>query len=200
MSTVILRDIGGIEIDAVLSENHDSSLGITRNPVERGADITDHAYLMPKSCTLNAAISEYPFRGRGTINAEPGGGRVQAAWEQLVELQESRKPFDIVTGFSLYENMLIERLSATRDDKTNNVLNFTADLVEVRLVTTSYSSEQIPSLKARDKSTLGDEGTKDRASPTEGRGDVSLEPASRTDESVLSSLFGGELSTADAGL
>ena len=43
MVVAISRSLGPVPIDVMLQERHLSRLSITRNPIEFGADVTDHA-------------------------------------------------------------------------------------------------------------------------------------------------------------
>lgn len=53
------RKIGSIVFDAVTSENHQSELNITENPVESGALIADHACVKPKEVTITGVMVEH---------------------------------------------------------------------------------------------------------------------------------------------
>ena len=52
MVVAISRSLGPVPIDVMLQERHLSRLSITRNPIEFGADVTDHAYVQPKDLWL----------------------------------------------------------------------------------------------------------------------------------------------------
>lgn len=56
---VITRSIGDFELDCTVREEHTSSLRLTKNPVESGADIADHAILEPKSLTITGIVVGY---------------------------------------------------------------------------------------------------------------------------------------------
>ncbi|STL39876.1 bacteriophage protein [Escherichia coli] len=55
----------------------------------------------------------------------------QQTYQELLDLQESRIPFDVVTGKRLYSNMLIRALEVTTDKTTENVLSAVLTLREV---------------------------------------------------------------------
>ena len=60
MADIFLRtSIGDIVLDAVIREGHTSDLRITDNPVESGAEVSDHAVLMPKTVTIEGVIVDY---------------------------------------------------------------------------------------------------------------------------------------------
>lgn len=55
------RSIGGVQLDAVLNEDHNNMVTITKNPVEAGTDITDHAIIQPKKLSVRGAVSDSPL-------------------------------------------------------------------------------------------------------------------------------------------
>ena len=73
------RSIGKITFDVVTTEDHQSDLSITENPIESGAAIADHAVIQPKQVTINGVMVDHdhstfgldlPFSGniRGGID------------------------------------------------------------------------------------------------------------------------------------
>lgn len=53
------RSIGTIKFDVVTSEDHQSDLSITENPIESGAAIADHAVIQPKQVTINGVMVDH---------------------------------------------------------------------------------------------------------------------------------------------
>jgi hypothetical protein len=119
------RSIGPIPVDVVVREQHESNLVITMNPVEFGSAVSDHAYAEPKKLILDAVMG-----------SRTGPNSIPAAYQSLVRLQETREPFDVVTGLMIYRNMLVERLTVQRDSRMAAILYFTAELREVIIVDT----------------------------------------------------------------
>lgn len=173
-----------------MRENHRSSLGITENPIETGASVTDHAYVNPKSLTLEFA-----------------DGNAAATYNALVRFQESRVPFFIVSGLYLYKNMLIKEISANRDAATSRILDGRAELQEIIIVSTAYTSTEAsandPQSSGRPggaQSTqsarptterAGDPVTADRAAGTTMRGDAAaVTPPPAENQSILAGMFG----------
>lgn len=58
-ASVITRSIGDFILDCTVREEHTSSLRLTKNPVESGADIADHAILEPKTLTVTGVVVGY---------------------------------------------------------------------------------------------------------------------------------------------
>lgn len=133
----ITRRIGPVPIDVILEEVHRSELEITRNPIEFGADVTDHAYVQPKRLTLRGAHASRP--GAAGIIFGLDGSRAAAAYGQLLMLQALREPFAVVTGLKVYSDMLIESIEATRDPERSSILDFRAELLQVIIVSSAMA-------------------------------------------------------------
>lgn len=179
--------VGPVPVSCVISEKHTAELHITEIPVESGAKISDHAVRMPKKLTLDIASDG-----------------AAATFSALETFQKSRVPFSIVTGLTVYGNMLVKRIDAERDATYANILKATVDLQEVIIVGTAYAADPagdgfergqpggVNSTKSAAPST---ERAKtgipaDRASGTVQRGDAGLSTASTADQSLLKGLFG----------
>lgn len=121
--TGIIRSVGGIVFDVTVSEVHTDKLTTTEHPVQGGGTISDHAYLTPKEVVI--------YVGQG---AKGGAAVPRETYEQILELQASREPFDIVTGKREYRNMLITSIATTTDRSTENVLMVTLDCKKIVLV------------------------------------------------------------------
>jgi hypothetical protein len=136
LSTVIFRqrNIGGFVADVTIDERHDDQLTVTRNPVEQGAAITDHSFKEPAGLTVRVGYSNSSPQSLGDPNY------VQDVYQNFLELQASRQPFDVITGKRAYANMLITRLVVMTDEKTENALMLTVEMREVILVTTQTVS------------------------------------------------------------
>ncbi|HAZ7556112.1 TPA: terminase small subunit [Escherichia coli] len=128
------RKIGMIVPSVVISEKHTDMLEITEHPVEVGAAVADHAYKKPSE-----VVMEVGFAGGGALLDFASnltatsllGLSPQQTYQELLDLQESRIPFDVVTGKRLYSNMLIRALEVTTDKTTENVLSAVLTLREV---------------------------------------------------------------------
>ncbi|WP_406858487.1 phage baseplate protein [Alsobacter sp. KACC 23698] len=163
MSILLSRSIGGVFVDVVISEEHTSEMEIAEHPVEQGAKISDHAWRTPRKLRLESVVDS---------------SRAVASFNALLALQATAEPFSIVTGLTVYSNMLIKSLVATRDKEKARVLFFTADLQEVIIVNTAESSGQSGGQGS------GSETSEDGAQGTTSRGQVQ---ARSVDTSSLSS-------------
>lgn len=141
------RKIGIIIPDVVISEKHSDVLEITEHPVEKptssGAGfIADHAYRRPSE-----VVMEVGFSGGGSLldsslldTSRIGlslGLSPKEVYQQLLDLQRLRLPFDAVTGKRLYSNMLMRSLDVTTDRASENVLMAVITLREIIISETS---------------------------------------------------------------
>ena len=93
--------IGSVTIDAVISESATSKATLTKNPVEKGADTTDHIRIEPMTFTARGIVSDTPVQLAGNlINVFKNSGfRIsQQVWDKLLILQAKREPFELVQG------------------------------------------------------------------------------------------------------
>lgn len=147
---VQLAKIGAVSIDASVREVHDSDCTATDNPVEEGADVTDHVTIEPKRLSIEGVITDTPI-SFGVVSAVEGavrtvgrlfgmGTRSKNAYDKLVALQATRKPFTVVTGLKVYKNMILEKLSVPRTCDTGNSIHFTANMKEIIIARSQTSS------------------------------------------------------------
>ncbi|WP_289141555.1 phage baseplate protein [uncultured Brevibacillus sp.] len=130
-SLVYLKtNIGGWFFDAFLRSTHTSRLKITEHPVQTGSALTDHAYLESQELTMEIGMSDV---ATSLIPGQFTGGwsRSVQAFKVLKELQALRVPLQIHSRLGLYQNMLIEEISAPDDFTTLNGLRCTVTMREI---------------------------------------------------------------------
>lgn len=169
-----LTKLDTITLDATISEAHEGEVDVTEHPVEQGADVTDHARPKPDNYMLTGLISDTPLSpgqarragvAEGTVKEIPG--RSQLVYEQLRTLKDTGKLITVVTGLRTYENMLVTKLSAPRDNKTGDALMFTMGLRQIRIVQNKTTQVVVAiEPKAKKKAKLGKQTAKTAAAPT----------------------------------
>ncbi|HHT7529154.1 TPA: phage baseplate protein [Raoultella planticola] len=183
------RRIGLIVPSVVISEKHSDTLEITEHPVETGAAVSDHAYKRPSE-----VVMEVGFAGGGSLldfadTTAIGlslGLSPKETYQQILDLQASRIPFDVVTGKRLYTNMLIRALEVSTDRTSENVLMAVMTLREVIIT-------QTQSIAVADKSDMK-EGVNTSAVINSG-----TKAAKPQNESLLSSGWQGLKSILGGG-
>lgn len=155
------RTVGDIDIDCTIEEVHSDELTVTAHPVERGAQISDHAFANPMQLVMRMGWSN---------SSEAAGGDegyINDRYAKLLTLQKSRELFDIVTTKRSYEDMLCLSLAVTTDQETGAVLMVTGIFREVILVET-YTTPVPPA---------ADHATPEATAPTQETGTKQLAPA-----------------------
>jgi len=159
-SLVYLKtNIGGWFFDAFLRSTHTSRLSITQHPVQVGAALTDHAFLQPKELSMeigmsDAATSLVPGQFTG------GWSRSVQAFKVLQELQALRVPLQVHSRLGLYQNMLIEEISAPDDYTTLYGLRCTVLLREIMVA-------QVRTIKISAKPEVTNVATRGKLEPYE---------------------------------
>jgi hypothetical protein len=135
MITLEFKDTSGtvanIAVDCTLTEGHGFEVDPTQHPVETGSNITDHFRIKPKELHLEGAFADEPVIGGGLQV-----GRAADLYNQMQQLTEAGALVSISTELRRYENMLIRKLVSTKAKDTKGTVRWTADLLEIRLVST----------------------------------------------------------------
>lgn len=149
--------IGVLRLDAVIEEAPTFEGKPTSHPVERGVAVSDHYIQSPDKLVMRGIVSDYPARLLGGLHGilegklpglpgdvvdafrqgEGTSSRSLGAFRALKALKESGEPFDVVTGLQVYRSMVFTNLSPTRNASTGRSLQFTAEMVQVRIVSGS---------------------------------------------------------------
>lgn len=117
--------------DVMVREMARDATAVTDHPVEVGAAISDHAFMLPEEIEMVLGWSD-----------STGGyvGYSDEAYEMLLALQKERRPFELSTGRRLYKDMLITGIQETRDDKTANSLMVSVRMRRVIITQTQTTS------------------------------------------------------------
>lgn len=124
------RIIEGIAVNVTITESTSDVLTITKQPVQQGASITDHAFKEPT--TLSMTVQD-----KADLTTS-----LKELYKNFIDLQNSRTPFSIVTPKRIYENMLMASLSQTTDKNTENILAL--NLVFQQIIIVKVSTTQVP--------------------------------------------------------
>ena len=188
------KSIGGIQLDAVISESHTNEVSLTSNPVEFGAEITDNAVTQPKKVNILAQVSDTPLglaafgqivdlvTGLFGTSTTDNITRSNAAYNAIIQLQEEREPIEIQTRLKLYTDMVITKVTTIQDKDTSRIARMSIDLQQV-IITQSeivqLTEEQLRAGSAREQ-----------ASPAEKSGrKEAIEPPADTNKSVLKTII-----------
>ena len=188
------KSLGGIQLDAVILETHRNTVRVTKNPIEFGADVVDHAIVDPKILSINAEVSDTPLGvaafgaivdlvtglfGSATSNNIT---RSNAAYNALVQIQELREPIEVQTRLKLYTDMLITNIDTSQDKDSSRIVNMNITLEEAIIVQTEIVELTADQLQAG--------AALEQGSPADKKGrQETITPADATNKSVLKTVI-----------
>jgi hypothetical protein len=116
--------------DAVLVAAHRQEVVVTKYPVQTGANISYHAYIMPAQVVLEIGMSDAMdafvagvWTGAATKSA--------SAFKVLSQLKNTRQPLTLSTRLYTYSNMVITSVTAEETSKTISSLRARVTFEEV---------------------------------------------------------------------
>lgn len=124
-SRTVGSDADTIAVQVVVNEAATDVLTVTKQPVQQGASVSDHAYMEPT--VFSHTIY---FASAGLF----GGQTLAQVYAHLLRLQTSRVPLTIVTPKRKYTSYLMTALSQTTDKLTENCLAIHATYQQIILV------------------------------------------------------------------
>lgn len=125
--------------DAVLLSDHDQELRKTEHPIQAGASIVDHAYLLPARLVLEIGMSD-AMDSLKSGQWTAGRTKSIAAFTVLESLQSLRIPLTVATKLKTYSNMLCTRVRAADTQKTQFALRATVIFEEMIVGSVSSTS------------------------------------------------------------
>lgn len=135
------RKLGNLNVQVVINESTNDTLTITKQPVQQGASITDHAYREPTAFSATMFYRDNPLKS------------LSKTYQELLDLQNSRVPFTIITPKRIYKSMLISALGQTTDKSTENCLSIQLTCQEIIIV--SVTTTQVPRGKQKQAAATG---------------------------------------------
>ena len=127
--------------DAVVRASHNLQLQITEHPVQTGANISDHAYMLPFRVTLEIGISDAMAQFGGKANDWTGTtSKSVSAFQTLMSLQANRVFLTLSTRLYTYSNMMIESIAPEETNATIASLRATVTFKQVFTATVATQS------------------------------------------------------------
>jgi hypothetical protein len=139
--------------DAVFKVGHSQPVVITQNPIQTGANITDHAFLRPARVTMGIGMSD-------VMDAYAPGmwvgnsSKSVSAFQVLDSLRAARIPLTVTTRLKTYVNMLIEDIRA--DDSIKTLYGLSAVIEFQQIFVASVATQGVSArTQTTDSSALG---------------------------------------------
>jgi len=103
---------------------------ITLNPIQTGAPIADHAYMIPARVVAHLLMSD-SMQSFTVAQFADGASRSVSAWQVLKSLQAAKTLLTVSTRLDQYDNMLITSRSAVEDKETRFAGKFTVTFTQI---------------------------------------------------------------------
>lgn len=120
-------DVGGVFLDATLSEDHEYSSRVTNYPVEDGRSFSDHIINDPVRVSITGVVSDTPLAILSSFN------RSIDAFNRLIQIHENKQRITVVTGIKIYTDMVMTSLSIPKNVATGQSLTFSIQLQKILL-------------------------------------------------------------------
>lgn len=138
LQTLVLgkqRSIGAIIPAVTIIEEHTDEVRVTDHPVDTGANVADHAIVMPAvvRCTFGWTDSLFAVNYAIRNSILKGLTSTEDIYKELQKMMKARQPFSLQTGKRKYENVLITALRTSSTVETENSLIIDITFEEVRL-------------------------------------------------------------------
>jgi hypothetical protein len=187
--------------DAVLDLEHEQRLEKTRHPVQTGADISSHAYLMPARCVMYVLMSDAvdQYAGGGALTdgqpnyVSPWSGNPSksvSAYQTMIQIQAGRQLLMVTTRLRTYNNMVITGVSPREDSKTITGLRMRVEFEEIYTAAVAQVPNSARS-NTTDSTGLGQSGTQPVPTATQNQfGVPPVNPVGTSLTDLTSSLLG----------
>lgn len=127
-------NLNGYVFDAYLRMESHESLTVTRNPVESGSSVTDHAYVNPKIFTFEIGMTD---TAQGKVFGQFGFlDRSVNAYKLLSKWLNDREPLTLNGKYGFYKNILISDIRTNDDYTTYNGMRAAVVLEEINVTST----------------------------------------------------------------
>lgn len=102
-----------------VSESSTDAIEVTKQPVQQGAPISDHAFKKPTLLSIQIQMGQSLTKSLASI------------YNDLLSLQSSFQPFNCITPKRTYYNMLFSALGVTTDKHSENILSINASFEQI---------------------------------------------------------------------
>ena len=140
---IVTSDGTQIEVNCYFGQTHDLSLTPTRNKVERGIDISDHAKEEPRTLKLKGIVSDHQISLTAMLDTfktlvDSSTGKPAApsndTFTAFKELYSKKELVTVYTNYDTYESMLMTNFSTTENKDNSESIEFDVTFEEIKVV------------------------------------------------------------------
>lgn len=184
-----------MRFDATVREDHVSTATITEHPIEEGASVSDHVRDDLDSIEMQIVVSNTPIdvpsdhadgvagsqqsvELRASDGSDLGSAlalvfdgtlaRVRSVYEELLDLKERGQQLTVMTSLREYEDMVVKKVTPTRDAATGNSLVASVEFKQVSIVSSEIVDAPEPrETRGNNESERGRENTEEDGSESQ---------------------------------
>lgn len=141
--------------DATLRVEHTQEAVCTEHPVQVGPAIVDHLYLRPARVVLEVAMSD-AMQSFQAGQYSGSKSKSVSAYKTFKQIQAARVPITLTTRLDTYQNMIIEDVRGTEDNRTRQGFRGTLHFRQIISASVSTATTSV----RPDQTDSTNEGTK----------------------------------------
>ena len=143
-------NVGSVELDLILDEDHSKSAQVTENPLQDGRSISDGIFLELQEGSLTGLVTNHSVKiaeerakqlelqDSETLMAEAENyqleNRAKRAWVDLKAVMDAKQPVTIVTSLEVYDNVAITNISTERNGDSGDALEIKVSFRQILTV------------------------------------------------------------------
>lgn len=116
--------------DATIREDHRHTWTKTSAPIEGGAQVTDHVQPQPVVFSCDAVLATCP-----ALPVLPMPDRAKVLYRQLLDIANTRTPFDFATTLAAYQSMVFTSIGTVRTAESGDALVCSLVMEQVEIAT-----------------------------------------------------------------
>lgn len=132
----------GVPVDAIVDYQGEMSVTLTKNPVQKKADVSDHRIPQPKTLVVELGVSndvvsdllgqfKKVVAGYASLLGYNLDDKRIVTYKKFEELMLRGQPFTVVTPHGIYENMLITKVKPHTTLETEGLFYGTVEFQEL---------------------------------------------------------------------
>ena len=132
----------GVPVDAIIDYQGEMSVTLTKNPVQKKADVSDHRIPQPKTLVVELGVSndvvsdllgqaKKVVAGYASLLGYNLDDKRIVTYKKFEELMLRGQPFTVATPHGIYENMLITRVKPHTTLETEGLFYGTVEFQEL---------------------------------------------------------------------
>ena len=132
----------GVPVDAILDYQGEMSVTLTKNPVQKKADVSDHRIPQPKTLIIELGVSndvvsdllgqaKKVVAGYASLLGMNLDDKRILTYKKFEELMLRGQPFTVITPHGIYENMLITKVKPHTTLETQGLFYGTVEFQEL---------------------------------------------------------------------